>query len=564
MKLFIRRLAVFTLLLCTLEVHAAPIDHALRHQLIQCINNNKDAESVKLYNSSVQPDGEHDYAIIREMCFAVLERDVKSNDAVTQKLALLGIALSCDEQAVNFFHEAVRSSNPELQLYALMQLCRYHDANVECYLRQAMSSPYVLMRLEAANLLAEGRYSSALPQIESLMQKCPDLLLPIFPEMLAKIGNDGAFQMLRRILMNPYQPARVACILTIAKYKLEKCAPYIRSLATQRDNVQLEACALALGTLKDYQAVPLLIPLVSSNCEEVALASSLALYELGYETYASKIVQLAKSGNLYAVQALGTIHNQQEILLQLIRCGDAQIRINASIGLLRQRDKRACPCMIDILCPLQPQPPLLKGMSPGKCLFAYKPVPLNTYETEDWNVACELALIEKENLLNECKATDQQGFLKLAEQIIERRQNDLIPAVFSLLEDDLSDDCTTLLEKFSQIHGYPLARNYAYVTLIKRGERDPYYCRLQQWLQEEWNSDLLGFRPTVSHMTAFDNDCIQSTLKPNEKAKLFLDTLEALLTEHNATTIAFMIKGLEESHQSLHPIFAALLVRLTQ
>ncbi len=545
------------------SLSAAPLDEASRHTIIQLICNGKDATSVEFYRSR-SGKGVQDYSMMREMGFAVLERDALSSEPLVQRLAFFGIGLTADEQAVAFFHEVVKSPNPELQLFALQQLCRYHDIAVLGYLNRAMSSPYILMRLEAAFLLAEGNYPRALSQIEALMSKCPDLILPIFSEMLAQIGSEGAQQILRKQLMHPSQQVRLAAVQAITRHKFDKHVPYIRTLATQRDQAQEEACAFALGVFKDASAAPLLVKISNSAVAETALAASLSLYRLGQTSYQKNISNLANQGNIFAIQALAQCDNAKDDLYQLYQRGDSTIRLNAAVALLSLKDRRAPSMMIDFLSPATPNPPILKVMSPGKSLYCYKTVPLSAYDTPDWDIASELYLQEREQWLQECYNCSETAFLQLAQQLIQRRQNDLIPALFAILQASTSEESLQLIQKLKEIPGYPLVRNYALVALLRKGEKATAYAKLKEWTLEQSKLDILTFRPSLNHLQAFDNEAIQTDLNPSDTAKLFLDSLEALIAEQDEESIQFLLEGLATSHRSLHPIFAALLVRLTQ
>lgn len=550
-----------------LSATPAPFTHtpqeAIRHQIIQQVVNNKDDLAISYYRSHCHSK-KQEYSLLRELGFAILERDVLSSDVSTQRLALLGISLTADEHALSFFQEALKSHDPALQLYALRQLCQYQEASAESALKHAMSSPYILLRLEAAYLLALGHFPSALSQIEALMQKCPDEILPLFPILISEVTSDGAIHHLRKLLMNPSQDVRLAAVHSIAKRPNDVFIPYIRTLASQNDSIQSEACAYALGLMKDSLAVPLLTKLVNSNVPDTSLAACIALRELGYKAYEQKIIDAAMSGNPFAIHALTQIDNTKDQLLQLIQKGDACIRANAVIALVYTKDPRAPQYMLDYLSPISPQPPLIRVLSNGKSLYAYKTAPLNLYDTPVWETACELSLMEKEKWLEDCYACGEKPFLQLAHQLIQRRQSDLIPSIFHLLQQSLSEECDRFLETYARMPGYPLVRNYALIALLKRGEKETCYPPLKEWVSTQWKIDIFEFRPSITPWQAIDNDLIQSDLKPNETAKLFLDALEALIAEQDDTTVEFILEALEKSHRTLHPIFAALLVRLVQ
>ena len=139
------------------------------------------------------------------------------------------------------------------------------------------------------------------------MFRLPPMFQPFFPSLFALIGTNDATHALRRLIEDP-NPQRA-----------HRIDPQYRSLRTRRpapcfpqdtypqQHSEQEACAFAMGALKDSSSLAKLKKLAPSPSENIKIASILALKELGDRSEIPSLTELARSHNIFAISAFGSI-----------------------------------------------------------------------------------------------------------------------------------------------------------------------------------------------------------------------------------------------------------------
>ena len=150
-------------------------------------------------------------------------------------------------------------------------------------------------------------------------------------------------------MTNSDEEVRIAAILSAAKYGRDDLLPKIRTLATHHEKAQLEACAFALGSLKDEKSIPKLESLARSQVPHIRLAAWKALYDLGRKEFKLPLEKAAKDKDIYAIALLGDVEGSQDVLATLINDNNIQVKINAAVSLLHLQDPRCLASLLDIL-----------------------------------------------------------------------------------------------------------------------------------------------------------------------------------------------------------------------
>lgn len=497
--------------------------------------------------------------LLRHSALAWLEREVRCGVAARERLALVCATLTADEKTLFLFEAALASRDPQMQFLALQGLCRYHSTEAERALRKAMNSPYLELRWEVASLLAEGRYPSALEQIEGLMHKCDSVVHHLFPQLYAALGTPAAECVLKRMLVHPCRQVRVEAIVNAAHHGIGAMTAAIRSLATHSDPVQQEAAAYALGVLNDGEALVVLRRLATSPTREVALAANFALYQLGENTPKDLLHAYAEKGDLYAIGLLGEVEGSTELLTTLLGHPSPLVRVNAAVALLHHGSATALPTLTPWLLNAPIGRPLVKKESPGKALYVYVAAPIFSPEEPQAVLLDEMWLATREEWLSMAAQLPTDKFLPLAEAIVTSDQTDLVPQLFELLADHSSEATEAFLVKHAQRLGAPLVRHYCHLALCRRDVDSPSYLALQQWVEERWHFDFLSFRPRVEPMKSSKYE-----LKPQETTRLFLAILDTFAERRDAYAVEWFLRGMIGAHPNLRSAFAALLVRALQ
>jgi HEAT repeat protein len=552
--------SVLTLLIacCTLKLEAVNLDHA-----VYLMQSGECEKAFQAYQEHYNQTGTHDFELIERLGLILLDQGFRTRDPETQLLTLYGAGISLDEKALYIIENSLTSPQPELQLIALNFIERLHHDRTDQLLHRAMASDQLLIRLEAALQLAAKRDPKAIGQIEALMAKVPAELWMLFPPLLALIDNRESKILLRKLLAHPKEAVRVSAIMSIAQNGHDDFLPVIRRLASHHEIAQQEACAAALGMLRDEGSLPRLKQLSASANSHVRLAALQARYQIGQEEVRQEIENLALKPDLYAIQLLGEISGSEPALLQLLKSADRHVRLNAALSLLNLGHPHCCGVLAAVLLKDKRDMAILKGASPGKSLSAWKIIPSAAHNLEDNPTAQELCLDTREALLVKAGQLPERDFLRLAEMLLEQQQNDLVPVLMRVLEEHPTAEALALLKKYHQKAGAPLVRNYANLALYRLKQPGPYADNLRKWVIAQRAVDLIRFRPLVT-WDARENGSASFELTPQETSRLLLEAFEAFVSTQDDKGIDILISMIQTGNPKNKYALIGLLMRAIQ
>lgn len=519
-------------------------------------------EAISLYEEYRKSRAEHDLELLQQVCLAILEKGSHSDSPEIQLLTIFGAGISLNEKTLPIIEEAIASPVPELQLIAVNFLSRYQNDHANLTLNQAMSSAHPLIRLEAAFQLALKKYPTAVGQLEALMYKLNPEALSIFPRLFAIIGNDPAIKILRKFLSNSDPLVRSETILSVAEYGRDDLLPQIRALATHHDAAQQEACIIALGVMKDEKSTDRLQALCRSNSVPIRLAALQALFRLGHKEVRRDVEHYARQGNVLAVAMLGEMGGCEDTLFALTKHKNLQIRANAAIALLERNDARSAVPICEFLVHDSRDLAITKTYSAAKGLSAWKVVPSAAQNFEDAPMAFEVALNAREEFLVQAVDLPETHFLALADYLLEKQQNDLVPTLIDLLVARNFPGVVEVLKKHQQKPGAPLIRYYCNLALFRLKEEGPYLNNIRQWIEEQRGKDLIQFRTFLPMEMREKNTAYQLT--PQETSRLFIESLEEMARLQDEASMELLLETLIKGHPKYHYIIAGLLLRCTQ
>lgn len=506
--------------------------------------------------------GRHDFELLQQMGLILLDQGYRSKNLEIQILTLFGAGVSANEKALYILEDSLNSSNPQLQLVGMNFLARMQNDNADDLLKRAMGSNYLLIRLEAAYLLAAKKSPIAVGQLESLMCKIDPELASLFPQLFALIGDTPSIRILKRLLAHHDENVRMEAILSAAEFERDDLLPQIRTLATQHGFPQQEACAIALGELKDESSVSRLETLSRSSSPFVRLASLQSLYRLGRKEVKGEIETLAKSEDIYAIAALGEISGSEPLLVSLLKSNNINVRINAALALLERRDPKCLKALCEILIKDSRDLVFIKSTSSSKGLYAWKVIPSARQNLSENPVAFELSLHMREETLSKALDLPEKEFLTLASLIFELQQNDLVPTLVGLLENLQTPAATELLKKYLQKAGAPLIRNYCNLALYRMKMEGPYGDNLRLWVTKQRDEDLIRFRTYVPWEMREKEGAYQLT--PQETSKLLVDSFDAFLRTQDDKGINIVLEAIKNGNPNNRYALAGLLIHATQ
>ncbi len=520
--------------------------------------------ALNLYRRYQQDLGHHDFELLEHIALSLLDQGYKTRNPEIQLLTLYGAGISTNERALYILQEGITSSVPEHQIVCLSFLSQYHNDVADEYLNKAMASPFLLIRMEAAFHMCKKKHARAVPQTEALMSKVDPELHPLFPQLFALVGTDEAIRVLRRLMASPDEAVRIEAILCAAESQRDDLLPKIRLLATHHDLVQQEACAHALGAMKDESSVGKLEKMSRSPASCVRLAALQALYKLGRKESAKEIEEMAQAGDAFAIEVLGEVEESKDLLARLCRSSNLQIRINAALSLLEHRDARCFAVLSEILLKDSRDLGFIRTSSPGKALAAWKVVPSSKQNWQDNPVAPELSLSMREETLIKALELPEREFLELANLIFERNQNDLVPVLTDLLQNHQTPAAIALLKKHQQKAGAPLIRNYCNLALFLMKEPGPWNANLQSWIEKQQDVDLIRFRTFLPWEVREAEVESHYQLTPEDTSRLLVESFEAFASMQDDKGIDILLNAIQNGNPNNKYALAGLLMRAVQ
>ncbi len=514
------------------------------------------------FDQYLSSSGEHDFHILQEIGLTMIELGWKCSDPEIQLLSLYGAGISVHDRAELILESAISSNDPKLQLVALNFLSKNYASDSSRFLIKAMGSKFLPIRLEAAFHLASNQHPQTAYQLESLMQKLPQEALPLFPQLLGACGDKDSISKLKRLMSHPLLEVRLESILSAAKNKRDDLLPEIRTIATHHQPQELEASASALGILKDEQSIQKLNKLANASFVNVQIAALQALGRMGRENVNLPLINIAKSGNLFAITALGELSNTENALFELCKKGDLNIRLNAAIALLERRDQRSLPFLLEFLIKNPRDLAIIQFSSAGKALKAFKAVPSAQQNFETSPLIYERSLLLKEKILEKTLDLPEPFFIKFCAVLLEKHQNELIPTITHLLESKQTHDSISLLKQCSKQIGAPLLRNWSSLALYRLNEPGPYKKNLKSWIRKYQHHDLIQFRPLLTWKMRAD-DSLRHQLTPQEASRLLVETFESLVQQQDKDGIHLIIDTIKNGNRKNRYALAGLLIRAT-
>lgn len=522
--------------------------------------------SVDLYHKYQAELGRHDFETLQSLATIILEQGARSDDAEKQLLSIYGTAIAGCSSSYDTLEAGILSPNPETQIASIQLLGRLQDDRSDELLIKAMSSEFFYTRIEAAYQLAMRKHRKATGQIEALMYRVPHQVRFFFPEFFALIGTSDAISVLRQLMDDTEVFTRIEAILSAARHGRDDLLPAIRAYATHLNVAQQEACAAALGLLKDSRSIPQLKKLSRSPSSNVQLAAYKSLYQLGDASAARQIEEMAKSQNIFAIATLGEVPGSEDTLADLVKKEDLQVRLNAAISLLKRRDNRCLTALYEILMRdmrdlgYQPQGSLGRSMMAWKIISSSKQHQKKDPGTPDFQA---LSVSFREQVLQECIELKEKDFLAIARRIFISRQTELVPQLVLLLQNHRSPESLQLLQEMAQKSGAPLVRAYCNLACFRLALPGPYEESLKQWIDQKKEDDMIRFRPMLPYSSLRLSD-FSFELTPEESSRLLIDSYQALADRHDEASINALLQVIKDGNAKNRYALAGLLIRAIQ
>jgi HEAT repeat protein len=535
-----------------------------RRQITYLLQSSEINAAFALYDLHKNTLGKHDFEVLQQIAQIFLQEGANTNDPEKQLLSLYGCSIAGSSHSLDVLENFLTSQHPQTQAASIQLIGQMQEDRSSDLLNKAMSSDFFPVRMEAAYQLSLRKHPSACGQIEGLMYRVPKEFRFFFPRFFALIGTADAASVLKHLVSDPTLSVRIEAILSAAQFGRDDLLPLIRARATHLNHAEQEACIAALGSLNDSRSIPLLHKCAQSASSTVQLASLCALHTLGETSAKEKICEFARAKNLFALSLLGQLPDTQEVLAELVKEKEMQVHLNATLALLKQKDRRCLPSLFEILLPGSRGLGLMPQFSVGRSLTAWKFVPSAKQKGKEEGYDLEaFSLSVREQILTEALELAEEDFLHIAEVIFESKQSELIPLLVSLLENIQTEKAVRLLERMSEQAGVPLTRSYCSLALFRLFHREENLKQIRDWITAKQQTELIRFRPTLP-LDQRKQTASHFELTPEESSRLLIEMYQALADRHDDKGIDILLEGIRSGNSKNRPVLAGLLLRALQ
>lgn len=501
-----------------------------------------------------------EFELLGQSALALIEEGMNSADPEIQLLSLYGAGIALNRELLPLLGRGIESSDMRHQLIALSFLERYVDDEADEYIKQALGSPFLLTRLEAAYILAGRDDGSVVDQLESLYIKVPEPVRPLFAEILSQCDGPEATRLLRQMLSDSACDVRIAAILAVADSNRETLLPQIRSLMASRDFREEEAAAATLGVLQDSTAKTLLKEMIAKRVDTVKIAAALSLKEMGepLEKQTREAIDPA-----HCLFALSLLRDQPDELMQLLDKEDFVLRINAGALLLAQGKLPPLPLLSDMLITDERDLGFIREHSPGHTLFYWRPISSASQHKNRYPSLGRDTALFKASLLKNALLLDEEDFFTLINLIFKRGSHDLILMTMELLLERPSARATALVKSLQEHPGAPFIRIAALLVHFQMTEDSTSEERLLTWLSNAHSHPLIRFKkeerapePTFGRTPYM--------LTPDETSELLILVFETMARTRKTAAVDALIRAIAYGNPKNRYALAGLLIKATE
>jgi HEAT repeat protein len=532
-----------------------------KNYLYYLMHKNNIYESLSSYQKLKLNNNSHDFEALQQLSLILLELGGKNKNPDIQQLTMFGAGISNSNDAIDILQKGLFSPSAEAQLIALHFLSNIHDNRVDDLLIKAMSSEFLMTRMEAAFTLAIRKHAYALGQIESLMHRLPPFFKPFFPTFFVVLGTPQATKVLKQLLSDSNPAVRIETILSISKANRDDFLPYIRNKISHSNIPELEAIVYALGVLRDNSSYHNLKKIMQTAPENVRIAAATSLYKLGDNKALGYLIKLAEKNNLPAISALSDFSNSETFLATLLN-KSLPVRINAGISLLKRKDPRCVPILLEILIKDERDISLQPAFTVGRSTMYWKAITSSSQRKKDPSVNPSAFLQIREYLLKEALELPKHCFLEIAKAIFNHEQNDLVPLLTSLLENIRTKEAIAFLKQGTKKLGSPLIRDYCNLSLFRLSENGPYEEHVINWAKQQKQTPFIRLHQFIPAYTRLKEKNYQ--LSPEQTSRLLIDMYTAMASKQNEKMIDILIESIKNGKESNRFVLAGILLKATE
>lgn len=492
----------------------------------------------------------------------ILEEGLKSKDPEETLISLYGLSVSDYTPSAQSMLEVLKKKNFYTQSYLLQVLQKNLNSSTEEILTQAGHSSFFPIRLQALYQLTQRQEINSLNKIQALKQKLHKSYHFVFTPLIASHRSKESEDELKKMLKEPSTSLRASVLLAIGEQQLTSLLPEVKKAFTHVNPVEKEAAIFALSHYPDLKLHDLLKKETSSTNKHLALASYVALFNLGFIEYKEKILSFAKQNNPFALLLLHEIGDESQTLIKALKNPDETIQINALWGLLRYKDPRALPALEKVL-QMNPLNQIINvEHSPANTLH-HLSIDSPTIDNDDvFEQEIAVTLHMKKMFLSFLRQYPEKDALPFCKKILASNKHPFQRELIHIIESFDSENSLALLRSLSHSIGAPLKRGYALTALYRKSTKPADQDRFYKWLKVQSSDTIIQFSKTANPLSSLYVKPYE--LSPEEHTGL---TTEALLTasaSHEEKYLKLIIELFNTCHKKNRYALAGILMKAVQ
>ncbi len=492
------------------------------------------------------------------MAVAIIECAAKCDTPEQKAPALWAAAFSQSPKLLPILERSMADPNPMLQLMALYFLSTVPEDRATEIMKQGLISPFLEIRFQAAMALKTRKDPTIIAQVEQWVEEVPPPLRFLFVPFFASSDDRFATGWMRRFLHSDDLGVRQTALFEAIANNRDDLLPEIREIARTGTPSEQEMAAIGLGALGDTGSTALLQELQESTSPSVRLAASYSLWKFGVADATQSIVAAAKALNPFAIQLLGEMRLQLDLLSTLMTSDNLDVRMNAALALLKAKDARAIPGTLELLSPKLRNLSLMQTTSSGGALKAWTAIA--SVNAKAGPLAMLKSFKSKQQIVADAYELPASDFLVFARQALFLDDKSVIETTIDYVSQLQNEEARIVLEEQLTRPGAPTARTFATLALYTMDAGDEAASCVRNWLIEMKQIPMISVAlPTLKT----DRESFFQMTRM-ESSQLLLSAMEAMASKHDTKAIDNVLIALETGNPANRPFLASLLLRLSE
>lgn len=528
------------------------------------------SHSLSLYLNALQTHEDHDFFVLRKIAENCLRQGLFSSDPQIRKGVIIGSGLANSLETLDILSLAMEDPDPIQQLLVLSSLSSYSGKTSNEILLKALSSPYPMIRLEAAYRLAGFKNIKVVDHLHSFIHKLPEEVRALSAAIFLRLETEESDSYIRELLTSPNSVIRNYTALLIGEYKQKRFISTLRKFLTSASTLDQEGALYSLGKLKDGLSYPHIKRLSKKDSPDLSLAAAQAFIDLGNEEEALPILKQQvleeRPRALYTCRSLSKEEGISLLLPVFLSSKHGETQLNAGLSLLHLGCTH--PALLEYFISWleisHTHQTIMLTYSPGRATSSWKftAIMLPDNPSERSRVLSFIHNTE-EYVLNLLLQLPNDAFLPYVNRMIRSQKTNLAAKTIAALSQKPQKYSLDILSQAAQLPGEPIIRAYADLALYHL-TKEPQYKKLLHKHAIHLVHQTFLFIDTESNTPQPQSTYLRYQVAPEAKAQLMLDILETLVSTKTHEDIRFLIQLMIQTNPKNLPVLSGLLMKMIE